>query len=73
MVDCALVKKKKQYEVAAKLNVHIQTVRKWAKRFKEEGESGLDDRSSRPNNLPMRLLQKRGKDYHHEEGREDDW
>ena len=58
MVDCALVKKMKQYEVVAKLNVYIQTVRKWGKRFKEEGESGLEDRSSRPHTLPMRLLEK---------------
>ena len=52
MVDCVLVKKMKQYEVAAKFNVHTQTVRKWVKRFKEEGESGLEDRSSRPHNYP---------------------
>ena len=42
----------KQYEVAEKFNVHSQTVRKWVKRFKEEGESGLEDRSSRPHNNP---------------------
>ena len=52
MVDCILVKKMKQYEVLAKFNVHTQTVRKWVKRFKEEGESGLEDRSSRPHSHP---------------------
>ena len=52
MVDCVLVKKMKQYEVVAKFNVHTQTVRKWVKLFKEEGESGLEDRSSRPHSHP---------------------
>ena len=52
MVDCILVKKMKQYEVAKKFNVHTQTVRKWVKRFKKEGESGLEDRSSCPHTFP---------------------
>ena len=52
MVDCVLVKNIKQYKVAAKFNVHTQTVKRWVKRFKKEGESGLDDRSSRPHSHP---------------------
>ena len=52
MGDCVLVKKMKQYEVAAKFNVHTLTERKWGKCFKEEGESGLEDRSSRPHTHP---------------------
>ena len=40
MVDCALVKKMKQYEVVAKLNVHNQTLRKWVKRFNPDYSSG---------------------------------
>ena len=44
MVDCVMVKQMKQYEVVAKFNVLTQTVRKWIKRFREEGGSGLEDR-----------------------------
>ena len=52
MVDCVLVKKMKLYKFVAKFNVHTQTVGKWVKRLKEEGEPGLEDRSSRPHNNP---------------------
>ena len=52
MVDCVLVQKIKQYKVAAKFNIHTQTVRKWVKRFKKEGELGLENRSSRRHSHP---------------------
>src|SRR5258708_7005658 len=37
--------------VAAAFGVCIETVRKWVRRFREEGEAGLMDRSSRPHRL----------------------
>ena len=40
------------FATAEKFNVTPATVRKWVKRFKEEGESGLEDRSSRPHVSP---------------------
>ena len=33
-------------------NVTPATVRKWVRRYVSEGESGLEDRSSRPDNSP---------------------
>ena len=51
MVDCVLVKKIKSV-VAKKFNVYSRKVRKWEKNFEEEGESGLEDRSSRPHINP---------------------
>jgi transposase InsO family protein len=41
-----------QIEVAAELGVSVRTVRKWLKRFQEEGPDGLVDRSSRPRSSP---------------------
>ena len=46
MVDCVLVKKMKQYVKEAMFNLHPRTVKKWLRRFKEEGESGVEDSSS---------------------------
>jgi transposase InsO family protein len=37
--------------VAAAFGVRVETVRKWVRRFREEGEAGLMDRSSRPHRL----------------------
>ena len=37
---------------AEKFNVTPATVKKWGSRFVYEGESGLEDRSSRPHNSP---------------------
>ena len=52
MVEMVLIEKKTKFAVAEKFNVTPATVRKWVKRYASEGESGLDDRSSRPNNSP---------------------
>src|SRR6202795_4207196 len=37
--------------VAAAFGVRVETVRKWVRGFREEGEAGLMDRSSRPHRL----------------------
>ncbi len=51
-VDSVLIGKLTKVSVAKKFNVSVPTVRKWVKRFVFEGESGLEDRSSRPHNSP---------------------
>ena len=52
MVEAVLLDKLTKVEVAKKFNVTRGTVRKWVERFLSEGESGLEDRSSRPHNSP---------------------
>lgn len=42
-------------EIAEAQGVSRATVYKWLKRFREEGTSGLDDRSSRPHSSPRAL------------------
>ena len=37
--------------VATALGIDVKTVRKWVERFRAEGQTGLTDRSSRPNRL----------------------
>ncbi|MFC7452625.1 leucine zipper domain-containing protein, partial [Insolitispirillum peregrinum] len=37
--------------IATSLGVSVVTVYKWLRRFREEGEAGLTDRSSRPHHL----------------------
>jgi transposase InsO family protein len=39
-------------EVAKQLGISRQTVYKWVRRFRTEGEAGLADRSSRPHSMP---------------------
>jgi transposase len=39
-------------EVAKQLGVSRQTVYKWVRRWRSEGEAGLADRSSRPHSMP---------------------
>ncbi|SDM66475.1 leucine-zipper of insertion element IS481, partial [Geodermatophilus siccatus] len=39
-------------EVAKQLGVSRQTVHKWVRRWRAEGEAGLADRSSRPHRMP---------------------
>jgi transposase InsO family protein len=41
-------------EVAKQLGVSRQTVYKWVRRWRAEGEAGLADRSSRPHEMPRR-------------------
>lgn len=41
-------------DAAHAANVSIRTVYKWLKRFREEGQAGLSDRSSRPHRIPKR-------------------
>jgi len=43
--------------VATASGVDPKTVRKWCRRYAEEGESGLLDRSSRPRRSPRRLVE----------------
>src|SRR5215216_7071100 len=44
-----------QAEVAASSGVSRSTVAKWARRYREEGIAGLQDRSSRPHRCPHAL------------------
>jgi transposase InsO family protein len=46
-----------QAQVAAAQGVSRSTVAKWWKRFREEGDSGLRDRSSRPKRTPHALAE----------------
>src|SRR3954454_3415645 len=41
-------------EVAKQLGISRQTVYKWVRRWRAEGEAGLVDRSSRPHAMPRR-------------------
>jgi hypothetical protein len=43
--------------VARDFMVTERTVSKWLKRFRAEGARGLEDRTSRPNHIPLRYLQ----------------
>ena len=42
-------------EAAQASGVSVRTAYKWLRRFREEGEAGLDDRSSRPKSCPHAL------------------
>lgn len=46
-------------EVAKSLGVSPRTVYKWRRRWREEGDAGLRDRSSRPHRSPARLRRSR--------------
>src|SRR6266567_991968 len=50
--------------VALEFRVTERTVRKWLKRFRAEGATGLTDRSCRPGRIPRRYLQP-GEELHH--------
>ena len=52
MVDSVLIAGVTKVEASKKYNVTPQTVKKWVVRYKEEGESGLEDHSSRPDSIP---------------------
>jgi transposase len=51
----AVVDGQRVAEVAARFAVDIKTVRKWVKRFAEQGALGLCDRSSRPHRSPKAI------------------
>lgn len=44
-----------QADVAQAMAISLTTLKKWQRRFREEGLSGLEDRSSRPQCSPQRL------------------
>ena len=46
-------------EVAKQLGVSRQTVYKWVRRWRAEGDAGLTDRSSRPHRMPRRTSPER--------------
>ena len=52
MVESVLIEGLEQVEAAAKYNLTPQIVQKWIKRFKSDGEAGLQDRLSRLHNSP---------------------
>ena len=52
MVDCVLVDGWSVAATAERFQVDPKTVRKWCRRFREEGAEGLLDRSSRPHHSP---------------------
>ena len=51
--ELVLIDKKTKIAAAERFNVTPATVRKWGRRYVSEGESGLEDRSSRPHNSPI--------------------
>src|SRR5687767_12496699 len=51
LVRRVLVEHQAPMSVATDMGVSVQTVTKWVRRFEEEGEPGLADRSSRPHRL----------------------
>ncbi len=44
-------------DVACAMSISVRTVYKWRRRYREEGLSGLQDRTSRPLNSPARTLE----------------
>jgi len=54
MVRCVLNKQWSVEATADRFQVDAKTVRKWVRRYNEEGEDGLCDRSSRPKCSPNR-------------------
>lgn len=55
MVDAVLSKQLTPTEASLKFGVSTNTVRKWKKRFEQEGMAGLQDRSSRPHHCPSQV------------------
>ena len=47
-------------EVGEAAGVSERTAGKWVKRYREEGEAGLRDRSSAPSSVPNRIPEDRG-------------
>ena len=46
-----------QLDVAQAMGVSVTTLKKWLRRFRAEGVSGLQDRSSRPHHSPRQLCE----------------
>lgn len=59
LVDRVLVEGWSLTEAAEAAGVSDRTVSKWLKRFREEGEGGLSDRSSAPGRIPHRTPSER--------------
>lgn len=59
LVDRVLVEGWSLTEAAEAAGVSDRTVSKWLKRFREEGEGGLSDRSSAPKRIPHRTPSER--------------
>jgi transposase InsO family protein len=55
LVQRVLTKRESPGAVAAQLGLSVRTVRKWVTRWRQEGEAGLADRSSRPHRSPRAL------------------
>lgn len=58
LVKRVLFEKQSVREVSRAMGVSDRTVRKWVKRYQAAGESGLIDRSSRPDRSPRQLPRK---------------
>ncbi len=54
LVQAVLKERRPVREVAAGAPVSRQTLYKWLHRYRDEGEAGLQDRSSRPHRIPRR-------------------
>lgn len=52
MVEMVSIDKETKVAAAMKYNVTPEPLRKWVRRYVSEGESGLEDRFSRPHNSP---------------------
>ena len=59
LVDRVICERWSVAEAAAAAGVSERTVSKWLKRFREEGEDGLADRSSAPRRVPNRTAPER--------------
>jgi transposase InsO family protein len=55
IVKRVIEQRKSPQTVAEELGISLRTVYKWLRRFKDEGLSGLEDRSSKPHRCPHRL------------------
>jgi len=58
LIKRVLIEGETPKEVATSLGVSTRTVYKWIRRFREEGEKGLKDRSSAPHQVPRKISEK---------------
>ncbi len=61
LVDRVIVLGKPVAMVATELGVSRATGYKWLRRYRAEGQAGLDDRSSRPRRSPRALSTRAGR------------